>query len=271
MRLALIGANSFIARHVRDAAKLAGIDVLSLPHNTDLDRTIRDCNTVINFALSPDFKNSPYSEEIDLDARAAAAAGRHGARFIMLSTRRVYPASQRWNAKEDATADGDETVYGQNKAAGEHRVTAVLGESCTILRLSNIVGFEYGQDHTRKTFMATALQRLKAKGEIAFDMAPTTERDFLPVEVCAAAIVRSAQSGEPGVFNLGSGFAAPCGDIAAAVMKGFGSGKLVVTNNQLRDAFYLNMDRWNSKFSPLISFADLMAYCEKLGRRLRDA
>jgi dTDP-4-dehydrorhamnose reductase/UDP-glucose 4-epimerase len=271
VRLVLIGASSFIARHVRLVADQRGIDVFPLRHDADIDRALDSNDTVINFALNPSFQSAPYSEKIDFDAKAAMAAARTGAHFVMLSTRRVYPVTHRWGASEHSTANGDETIYGKNKALSEARVTAIPEGRYTVLRLSNIIGFEYELGGPRKTFMAIVLHKLRTTGEITFDMASSTRRDFLPVEVCAGAIVRIAQSREMGVFNVGCGFGVPCGDIANAVLEGFGGGKLVVTNDQLRDEFYLSMDRWNSKFLPLVSSAELISYCERLGRRLRNA
>lgn len=271
MRLTVLGSGSFIAKHIIHAAHTAGVEVLPLPHGADLTNMQNIGDVLINCALHPDFIGLPYDESRDLDLHAARHAAENNAHFIMLSSRRVYPPRTRWGATEDGPAEGDETPYGKNKAVSEAAVSAVTNGRATILRLSNIIGFEYQLDRARKTFMATVLQGLRSEQRISFDMSPNTGRDFLPVEVCAGAIVRVVQQKEAGIYNVGCGFAVPCGDIADAVLKGFGSGALAVTNDEMRDAFYLNVDRWNKNFSPLTTRADLMTYCEMLGWRLRNA
>lgn len=271
MRLALIGSGSFIAKQVHDAAKAVGIEVSSFSHDADLAGALKGADVVINFSLNPEIHRKPYNMAMDCDLNVARAAYRSGARFIMLSSRRVYPAGTRWGAREADLATGDETTYGQNKAFSERAITAEIGNHLTILRLSNIVGFEYEPDRQRRTFMGMVLRRLRIDGEISFDMSSDTGRDFLPVEACAGAIVRVAQAGTSGVFNIGAGFALSCGDIANAVLRGFGAGKLVVTNGAKRDDFYLNTERWTSAFGALTSRTELLEYCENLGRRLKNA
>lgn len=274
MRLALVGAGSFIARQVLQAIQSSfseSIEPFPVPYGADLDQHIAGADVVVNFALSPVFLASPYAEQSDADLKAARAAQRAGARFIMLSTRRVYPSSERWGAGEECLALGDETLYGQNKAASERFVRDCTNGTAVILRLSNIIGFEYEQSRPRRTFMAMALRSLQTVGKISFDMSPAVRRDFLPVEICAARIVQAASSKEAGIFNLGAGFPLACGDVAEAVIRGFGRGDLDVTKSENRDAFYLDTTKWNSMFPTRFTKSDLISYCENLGRRLRDA
>jgi dTDP-4-dehydrorhamnose reductase/UDP-glucose 4-epimerase len=274
MRLALIGAGSFIARQVLRVVQSSifeSIEAFPVPHGADLDRHIAGADVIVNFALSPEFLTSPYTEQNDADLKAARAAQRAGARFIMLSTRRVYPPSERWGAGEECVALGDETLYGRNKAASERFVRDCTNGTSVILRLSNIIGFEYERERLRRTFMAMALRSLQTVGKISFDMSPAVRRDFLPVEICAERIVQAASNNRAGIFNLGAGFPLACGDIAEAVIRGFGRGDLDITKSEDRDAFYLDTAKWNSIFPTRFTKSDLINYCENLGRRLRDA
>ena len=86
-------------------------------------------DTVINFAVHPEFFTAKYSSVLGRDLAAARAAAVAGAHFVMCSTRRVYPESCRFGACETDTADGDETTYGRNKAMSEEAVRAVSGTS----------------------------------------------------------------------------------------------------------------------------------------------
>lgn len=263
MRIALIGKNSFIATSVASEARDRGLEIKPLSH--DAWGSMRDIDVAINFSLHPNYRTGPYNADEDQDVLVAKRANEIGAFFIMLSTRRVYGADSRWGATEDMPAEGDESAYGRNKARTEKAVWKATGGKATILRLSNIFGFEVG----RRSFLGQILTRLRAKGEICFDMHPDTRRDFLPVETVSSALLDRSQTLVPGVFNLGSGRGTPCGDIAQWVMKGYGGGKLVHDRASLHDEFFLNMDKWQAAFGPLEQKAPLENYCTQLGRRLK--
>ncbi|HWA70591.1 MAG TPA: SDR family oxidoreductase [Rhizomicrobium sp.] len=265
MRFALIGSTSFIACHVARAVRESGHDVLGLRHDESFKG---DADVLVNFAIAPQFRDQPYDPAFDFDLRAAHAARDAGVRLVMLSTRRVYDAKERLDARESSCVAGDETNYGRSKAKAERAVQALVQDAC-ILRLSNVFGFEY--DPPRKTFTGAMLRSLKESGEVHFDMGPATRRDFIPVQDCARAIVAAATGHASGVFNLGSGIATRCGDAADWVMRGFGGGKLLIDDEAVKDEFCLNMSKWNAEIGPATSAGRLEECFVTLGRKLRDA
>ncbi|MBN9589581.1 MAG: NAD(P)-dependent oxidoreductase [Alphaproteobacteria bacterium] len=251
-----------------DAAAARGLAVLALPHDAALDGlTGTDC--LINFALHPAYRTGPYGEDIDCDLAAARAAARVGAAFIMLSTRRVYGPDVRCNAAENCPAEGDETAYGRNKARSEKAVQAAMSGGAGIFRLSNIFGYEYDPDCPRRSFLGILLTSLKRKNKIYFDMSPATRRDFLPVETCADLLLDRAVRRTTGTYNLGSGVALPCGDLADWIREGYGGGELVCDPDIVHDEFFLNMDKWRSQFPLPMNSGILREYCIDLGRSLK--
>jgi nucleoside-diphosphate-sugar epimerase len=267
-RIALIGAGSFIARQVCARATMQGLDVLCVGHDAISESVLEGASVAINCAIAPRYRAEPYAESDDVDLEVARLCAKADVPFVMLSSRRVYPEASRWGANEEMPASGDETVYGRNKARTETAVRALLGPDATILRLSNIFGFEYGGD-VRRTFFGMALRTLKERGEIIFDMAPRTQRDFLPVEQCGAAILEAARRYPGGIFNVGGGFPIACEKLALWVIEGFGRGKLVSESAVVRDAFYLDTTKWRSMFGALVDEYDLRRACVELGQRLR--
>ena len=270
MRIILSGSGSFIARAVAQACRSRGADYLGLRHDDPIDGKAGADDCVINFALDPQYRSGEYHEEQDRDLAAARAATRAGAHFLMLSTRRVYPAAVRWRAAEATDATGDETAYGRNKARTEKAVRETCGDAAAIFRLSNIFGYEYNHPVPRRSFLGQMLYALKLQNTIFFDMHPDTRRDFLPVEICAGLLVDRALDRSAGTFNLGGGFPIPCGDLAEWIMQGFGGGKLVSDPAIVRDEFFLSMEKWRAHFGPLpIDVATLQNYCFELGERLK--
>jgi nucleoside-diphosphate-sugar epimerase len=269
-RLVLVGASSFIARHVAASAVTAGIPVHGVAHDSSLTG-LGTSDVVVNFGISPFCRSRAYDPASDNDLRVARLAGAAGARFVLLSTRKVYGGDSSWGAKETSPARGDGSPYGDNKARAEQAVLAAV-PGALILRLANIFGQEYLPERPRRTFMGLLLAGLRERNTITFDMAAATRRDFLPVERCASAILEAAMAGASGILNLGSGFPTPCGAVAGWVMAGYGSGNLAIRCDEVQDEFFLDMTKWREQgLCPPITAEELQTYCVELGRRLRNA
>jgi nucleoside-diphosphate-sugar epimerase len=266
-RIILLGKSSFIARNVAKTAAQRDLDCLALPHDAPLDSLSPD-DCVINFSLDPAYRAGAYDERTDCDLKAARATAKAGAGFVMLSTRRVYPSGSRWDIREDAPAPGDETAYGRNKAHSERAVHDATEGLAGVFRLSNIFGYEYDPSRPRRSFLGLLLGSLKEEKTIFFDMSPQTKRDFLPVELCAQLLLDRARERQSGTYNLGAGFPVACGELARWVCEGYGDGRLVCEPDTVRDEFYLNMDKWRSRFALPFDQAALRDYCIGLGRRL---
>ena len=271
MRLFLVGSGSFIARHIYQAAREKGMDVVALPHDVELAPMLMCDDVVVNCALDPQYFSGTYSEQNDYDLRTARDVANAGARMAMLSTRRVYPSAVRWNARETDDATGDETAYGKNKARSEACVLDLFDGRVAVFRLSNVFGYEFEPGHNRRTFVAQMMRTLKTQNIVRFDMHPNTCRDFIPVEACAKAILARLQDGMEGIVNLGCGLPVRCGDLARWVMEGYGDGDLIVDLPVVRDEFYLNMDLWQSKYGSPVDRDGLRSYCKKIGERLQLA
>jgi dTDP-4-dehydrorhamnose reductase/UDP-glucose 4-epimerase len=96
-----------------------------------------------------------------------------------------------------------------------------------------------------------------------------TRRDFLPVEICARIILACAENSVSGTFNIGAGFPIGCGDLAQWIIEGYGKGEIVATEDRVRDEFYLNTEKWQSNFGPLIDREGLRQRCIELGQLLK--
>jgi nucleoside-diphosphate-sugar epimerase len=270
MRIVLAGSGSFIARAIAAAAASRGLDWLGLPHDAPLDGILRPDDTLINCAIAPTFRSQPYDPGTDQDLKAARAAARAQAHFVMLSSRLVYDPAARWLAREGHGDGGGDTAYGRNKARSEIAVQQALDGRAGIFRLSNICGYEYDRERPRRSFFGLLLGSLKQKNTIFFDMNAATRRDFLPVETCAALLLDRAQDRTGGTWNMGSGMALACGDVAGWICEGFGSGELVCDPDVVRDEFLLSMEKWQAAHFPLPANKQaLRDYCIGLGRRLK--
>jgi dTDP-4-dehydrorhamnose reductase/UDP-glucose 4-epimerase len=160
-------------------------------------------------------------------------------------------------------------LYGQAKLTAEQAIVSALGSRATILRLSNIFDRSEGLGE-RRSFFAMALRRLREENQIAFDMSPFVERDFLPADLLADWLVRIAERPVPGLFNLGAGFAVPTGRIAQWLIAGYGQGGLCITDFREHDGFWLDMakSRRTWGLAP-VTEDDIRSACIAIGAQAR--
>ncbi len=201
----------------------------------------------------------------DLEPRLARRAAEAGLPFLSLGTRKVYAPGD--EPLTEAARLGPVDLYGRQKLELEQALVTVLGARLTRLRLANIVGFEVG----RRSFMGLMLSRLRDEGVIRFDMSPFAARDFLPVEIAAAAIAALLREPPGGIVNIGSGIPLPTGRLALWLIEGFGAGALLVEGPGEHDTFALATGRMRELTGVGCTSEDLRAACIALGQRLREA
>lgn len=266
MKVVVVGANSFIARHFIEAAK-GRFEVEAFSHERFLSGVNLDgSDVVVNFAIDPEFFVAPYDPQIDIDLKAARCAAAAEAHFVMLSSRKVYgPAAPMPVAENHPLAPGD--AYGRNKARAEGEVRNVTGDRLTIVRGANVFGFEPG----RRTFFGRAMTSLRDEGRIVLDESPFARRDFMAVEAFAGMLAEIVSQRPSGVYNLGSGHSVPIGRLALWLIEGYGSGELVIINPEVRDEFRLDITSLEQTLGVPVRRQALESYCRSLGKRLRNA
>lgn len=247
MAIVVIGKNSFLAQGLHD---YVGDDpnwlFLSRDEALTQDQWLHRASCVINFAFSPFMMAQGYSAQEDIDSKLAQKIAAHThIHYIMISTRKVYPSAVEAMGLREDTPPAPDTPYGAAKYEVEQRLAQFLPpERLTIIRPSNIFGREIG----RKTFMGHAVTRLLSEGRIVYDFNPDVMRDFLGVRKFSEIIAAIAVHPRGGIYNVGAGFGIPCRQIAQWLIAAHGTGELVVSNNESRDGFWLDMTKTNAAF-----------------------
>jgi UDP-glucose 4-epimerase len=263
-QILIVGRNSFLAGQVlgvlpAERVRAVGHDAIDRPDLLDA------VACVVNFARHPLLGSEHYRpESMDADLRLARRIGTREIAYVMLSSRKVYAPGARPFAETWPTGPSD--AYGRAKLAAEQGVQELLGERLTVLRLANVFGYE--RIAGRRTFLAQALERLEADGEIRYDMSPFVIRDFLPVAIFASLLAQIAQAPPGGILNLGSGIGLPTGRLALWILEGFARGRLVITSPREHDAFVLDIARLRRLYGAPCSLGELRRTCLEIGRRL---
>lgn len=247
MAIIIVGKNSLIGKSLAEVK--TDTPYLFLSHQEALSRDdwLSSCDTLINLAFSSALKTQTYAPEEDIDQKLAHKIKARGSHYIMMSSRTVYgPALAADHRIDETQPPSPQTLYGQNKWRIERQLIDILGpERLTILRGANIFGHEYG----RTSFFGMALKSLKEKNKIVFDMNAQTKRDFIATWHIASALAKIGLNPQSGIYNLGSGYPLTCHQIAEWLIEGYGSGSIHQTSDDIRDDFYLDMNKTQKAFN----------------------
>ncbi|WP_071873422.1 NAD-dependent epimerase/dehydratase family protein [Atopomonas hussainii] len=268
MTVIVVGASSFIAKALQALPTTAHWSFLDGRAALTAGNHFEGVTCLINCAFNAELKNEPYDASRDIDLLLAQRLSDYPrARYLMLSSRMVYGPSGADGRLHELLLPQPINLYGKAKLQSEHALRHLLGERLTVLRLSNICGYELQEG--RRSFFAMASQSLVQHGRIVLDMSPFIERDFLPVETLAHWLAQITLKLQPGTFNLGAGNGVATGRIAQWLIEGFGSGELLINNLREHDAFWLDIEAAREAFAiPGVAPAELRAYCHALGQRL---
>ncbi|WP_339546026.1 NAD-dependent epimerase/dehydratase family protein [Pseudomonas sp. RA_35y_Pfl2_P32] len=269
MSIVVVGDTSLIAQALRQCGQTAGWRFIGHREALTSSAWLDGVGQVLNLAYNPALRNG-YEHALDFElALARRIEPLPHVRYIMASSRLVYGPAIHDQALHESQEPQPVATYGVGKLITEQALTQMLGERLTIVRMSNIFGYEIAQ--TRRNFFAIALRSLLDQQRIVLDMSPFVERDFLPVEVLASWLIPIAENPQPGLFNLGAGIGTPTGRIAQWLIEGFGSGELLVTNLREFDAFRLDIGAARATYGiPGLTTTALRQHCQALGARLRE-
>ncbi len=266
-RITVVGKNSFMAKSVRDSGDGAEWRWISHREAMDGDEWLNDTDCLINFSYAPELRRGEYDATLDIDTKLAEKIKNHNIHYIMLSSRMVYGVQNSETLREDMSPT-PQNPYGRNKEIIENNLLQILGQGrVTILRLSNIFGFE----PERASFFGMALTKLKQDSQITYDMSPFTKRDFMSIWQFGKNLSCIAQNPAGGIFNLGSGIGLETGWVAQWLIDGYGDGALFVNDMSIRDVFWLDMDKTQNTFSlPVYELEDLKQDCLRCGEQMKE-
>lgn len=266
-RVLLIGQRGFIGASMA-RLRHPGIELTTASHS-DAVRTAgsKHFDVILNCAFDPQFRTTSYQADFDADLKAARMAASLGAHFVMLSSRRVYASRSELRTIDETEAPAPDTQYGRNKLESENRTRDLLNDRCTVLRISNVFGYEPG----RSTFFGQALGSLRRERRVILDVSPFVIRDFIPIAAFCDILLQVLVTRPVGIFNLGAGVGVPIGQIALWLIRGLGAGELVVTQPEERDAFVLDSTKIKRTIPRYPAIDNIEAIVTEIGEAARNA
>lgn len=257
----IIGRRSYLAgildTHMRNKLPVRRISATEFSPDA-----VQENDVVVNCTFSPALYDEPVTTGLSSDGKIGAIVADRGARYVMLSSRTVY------SPRMDPPLTEDEqlrpmTVYGQNKATIEASLKEILGERLLILRIGNVFG---GEPPGRRTFVSTAIASLMECGIIELNLAPATHKDFIPASFVGQAAAELVRANASGVYNVSSGIPLTVGEVADALIKGFGSGDVRITSDDIGEEFLLDTAKLRSHTNLSITRNNLLNDLENTAR-----
>ena len=260
MKTLIIGKNSFIGKSFYHSTK--SVDIIS---HSDIDKTdFLQYNVVLNCAITPEFKTEGYREKNDLDFQVGKISERNDCHYIMLSTRKVYGTSTELRVLKENSELSPFDYYSENKAKSENKILE-LGGSVTILRPSNVYGFEYG----RNSFMGFCMTQLKHNNKIVYTTNPYAKKDFISIKSLCKILKIVSKTNPQGIYNVGSNYGLEIGEVARSLIEGYGQGEFISTyeDDEKQDQFILDNTKLCKHFDIELPIFQ-KKYIKKLGEKL---
>jgi nucleoside-diphosphate-sugar epimerase len=183
----------------------------------------------------------------------------------MISTSKVYGNSNELTIYNETSEEIPFDYYGENKLITEKKLIFNFGDRVTILRGSNIFGYEYG----RNSFMGFCMTQLVNIGIIKFNVSETIKRDFLFVEDAAFIIEKVCEEKPIGVYNLSSNYGLQIGNIARSLIDGYSyGGKFEFDPKKLDRQFILDNSKLKNSLKMDIGPFNYTKIFENLGEQL---
>jgi nucleoside-diphosphate-sugar epimerase len=241
-KVLVVGERSFVGKSLKN------YDRVSYHQLDDVDLTQYD--VVVNCALHPAYKLEKYKQRYDIDFKVSQKATKANCHYVMISTRKVYGAGGTDSVEifDEFSDINPSSYYGENKSITELKLLSNFPDKVTILRASNIFGYEFG----RNSFTGYCMTQLVNEGRINFTIVQTVKRDFINVNAVSKILEEVCKKRPLGVYNLSSGYGLEVGKAAQWLIDGYGydaeihnldyknEEQFVLANNKLKKE--LNID-----------------------------
>lgn len=219
-KVLIVGKNSFIGKSlskVKDGNKFKRISYKDL-YNVDL----KDYDVVVNCSLDPNFKNSSYHHGIDVDYDVAHKSYQSGCHYVMVSTRKIYGYSTTLKCYNEECEENPYDHYSENKLKSEKKILSQFGDRSTIIRGSNLFGFEPG----RESMMGYFINQLDKDGIIKYNILSTTSKDIIHVDEATKIISKVCVHQPLGIYNVGTSFPYTMLNIGIFLLDGYNDHKI---------------------------------------------
>ena len=203
-RFTIIGGAGFVGSLLASYLRSSG-SVCTTPAKGDLKGLAGELGHVVYCAgTTSDFRTRPFET---MDAHVSLvnyvlAQGRYES-FTYLSSTRVYIRTKTTSENTPIVVDpGDpEDLFNLSKLAGEALCRQYVHRNARSIRLSNVVGANFGSND----FLFSVIRDAVTQKHVVLRTSPDSEKDYIHCDDAVELIVRIATQGTQPVYNLACG------------------------------------------------------------------
>ena len=204
MQYTIFGGDGFIGSHIMRQLAAQNIPCMATPRDarSHLDKPLG--HVLYCIGLTADFRERPF-DTVEAHVHVLGEILKRGDfdSLTYLSSTRVYQGAT-------STRETESLLMNILDPGGLFNISKLLGESLClwggrqnvkIVRVSNVVG----QRRDIHVFLDQVLHEAFTTGEVTFQTAPDSCKDFIHIDDVAAALPRIAAEGRQAIYNVAAG------------------------------------------------------------------
>lgn len=260
IKILIIGKRSFISRNYLKFSRIKKkIEVINYKSISKIN--FKNYSHVFNLSLDPNVKLKNLNHTNKLDQKICNSIKNKNIIYILPSTRFVYKKKFKKNEKKNL-------VYKKNKIEIEKIVKKIKKPNFLILRIGNILAYDL---KNKSLFITKALNDLKKKKVIKIDLYKNTYKDFMTFEYFSKCLDKMIEKNIVGTYNFSSGIKVNIDLICKSLIQGYGKGRIIYEKKLKKDSFVLNNDKLKKIIKVRLNKKDILNYCHRLGKKLKNA
>ncbi len=263
-KIVIIGADSYLAAGLN--SYLPDISICYL-HFYDWMKHIdvlQSADCVINFSIAPEFSTSDMDIKDIIDVKIAERLKTFKTQYIFISSRKVYGSDNEIKIYRETDKLTGIDFYAKNKIKTEHKLSEILTDNLTILRVSNIVGEPIYRRHY-KTFMGWICENIIQNQKLIVTQNENAVKDFITKNFLHQNIAQVITQRLTGIYNLSAGF----GTSVKNILCGYAGSENIIfagSHEKIHDEFILDNSKLCSLTKIYLSPEELYSYlhlCQK--------
>lgn len=265
-KIVIIGDSSYLAQGIEKFFSTDDVVKLSYHDWQKNIELLQRADYILNFAIHPYFMKREMDDEEILDIKIAKAIKNTKAKFVFMSSRKVYGTTKNCIIHKECDDLKGFDFYSINKIKIEKALQKILGNRTVILRISNVLG-EPVSRIGYKTFIGWICENYLQKGKLNVNQNIEAEKDFITKDFLHQSISAIVHKNLTGIYNISSGF----GTSIKKVLTGYvGTKNLVLLphNEERKDQFILDNSKLIEATGLSISMIDMDNYLSGCNKRL---
>jgi nucleoside-diphosphate-sugar epimerase len=202
-RITVLGAAGFIGSHLVERLAREGVEYDAPPRDADLTQGHLG-QVIYAIGLTADFRTRPFDTvEAHVSKLNEILRAGNFDKLVYLSSTRVYNP-QLSVAEETATLQVNSAnpsdLYNLSKLMGES-IALHSGRKVSVVRLSNVYGFDVTSDN----FLPSVIRDAVTRHKVTLQTSPDSVKDYISMDDVVDGLLNITRAGQQSMYNLASG------------------------------------------------------------------